>query len=179
MTLKNNRAPFLSNIKGCASFHHHLWIQTGVTIWKWISWVLTSVTLELWPLTLTFCMVLTLAIGYDDGNIVKKAWQMDRQTNGQMVRRTENTIHKAVWSQLKTVLHKLPNHAMLESSLGEENWHFTMSLKTYNVFEYISRIITQNNNIESKEPIARKITNCPLWCYILEQIQYQDAVLPV
>ena len=51
MTLDNNRAPLLSNIKLCASFHHHLWIQTGVTVWKWLSWVLTSVTLtfDLWP----------------------------------------------------------------------------------------------------------------------------------
>ena len=45
MTLKNNRAPLLSNIKLCASFHHHMWIQTGVTVRKWLSWVLNSVTL--------------------------------------------------------------------------------------------------------------------------------------
>ena len=30
MTLKNNRVPLLSNIKLCASFHRHMWIQTGV-----------------------------------------------------------------------------------------------------------------------------------------------------
>ena len=30
MTLKNNRAPLLSIIKLYASFHHHMWIQTGV-----------------------------------------------------------------------------------------------------------------------------------------------------
>ena len=34
MTLKNNRAPLLSNIKLCASFHHHIWIETGVTVRK-------------------------------------------------------------------------------------------------------------------------------------------------
>ena len=45
MTLKNNRAPLLSNIKLCASFHYHMWIQTGVTVQKRLSWVLTSVTL--------------------------------------------------------------------------------------------------------------------------------------
>ena len=33
MTLKNNRAPLLSNIK-LVSFHHHMWIQTGVTVRK-------------------------------------------------------------------------------------------------------------------------------------------------
>ena len=51
MTLKNNRAPLLSNIKLCASFHHHIWIQTGVTVRKRLSLVLTPVTLtfDLWP----------------------------------------------------------------------------------------------------------------------------------
>ena len=48
MTLKNNRAPLLSNIKLYVSFHHHMWIQTGVTVRKrkvgsWPLWP--------WPLT--------------------------------------------------------------------------------------------------------------------------------
>ena len=46
--LKNNRAPLLSNIKLYVSFHHHMWIQTGVTVRKrkvgsWPLWP--------WPLT--------------------------------------------------------------------------------------------------------------------------------
>ena len=45
MTLKNNRAPLLSNIKLYVSFHHHMWIQTGVTVRKLLSWVVTYVTL--------------------------------------------------------------------------------------------------------------------------------------
>ena len=51
MTLKNNRAPLLSIIKLYASSHHHIWIQTGVTVQKRWSWVVTSVTLtfDLWP----------------------------------------------------------------------------------------------------------------------------------
>ena len=49
MTFKNNRAPLLSNIKQYVSFHHHMWIQTGVTVRKRKvgSW-------PLWPWTLTF-----------------------------------------------------------------------------------------------------------------------------
>ena len=45
MTLKNNRAPLICHIKLCASFHRHMWIQTGVTVRKQLNWVLTSVTL--------------------------------------------------------------------------------------------------------------------------------------
>ena len=50
-TLKNNRTPLLSNIKLYASLHHHMWIQTGVTVRKRLSCVVTSVTLtfDLWP----------------------------------------------------------------------------------------------------------------------------------
>ena len=56
MTLKNNRAPLLSNIKLYVSFHHHMWIQTGVTVRKRSIWVkignfLPCVTLKFdgWP----------------------------------------------------------------------------------------------------------------------------------
>ena len=107
MTLKNNRAPLLSNIKLYVLFHHHMWIQTGVTVRKRLSWVVTSVTLnfDLWPWpfpwTLPWSLVITLKISwwYDDGNILKKVWQTERRTNG----RTENIIHRAAWSQLKNL----------------------------------------------------------------------------
>ena len=65
MTLKNKRAPLLSNIKLYASFHHHMWIQTGVTVRKRLSWLVTSVTLtfDLWPWpfawTLRWSLVIT------------------------------------------------------------------------------------------------------------------------
>ena len=64
MTLKNNRAPLLSNIKLCASFHHRMWIQTGVTVRKRLSWVLTSVTLtfDLWPWPFAWTSLLSLVI---------------------------------------------------------------------------------------------------------------------
>ena len=38
---KNNRALLLSNIKPYVSFHHHMSIQTGVTVRKRLSWVVT------------------------------------------------------------------------------------------------------------------------------------------
>ena len=47
MTLKNNRAPLLSNIKLCAAFRSHWWIQTGVTVRKRVNQrVFSRVTLQ-------------------------------------------------------------------------------------------------------------------------------------
>ena len=62
MTLKNNRAPLLCHIKLCASFHHHMWIQTGVTVRKRDK-LGHLCDLDLRPLTLTFCMDITLVNG--------------------------------------------------------------------------------------------------------------------
>ena len=61
---QNNRAPLLSNIKLYSSFHHHMWIQTGVTVRKRLSWVMTSVTLtfDLWPLPFAWTSLLSLVI---------------------------------------------------------------------------------------------------------------------
>ena len=62
MTLKNNRAPLLCYFKLYASFHHHMWIQTGVTVQKQLSCVMNC-DLDLWPMTFTFCMDTTSVIG--------------------------------------------------------------------------------------------------------------------
>ena len=62
MTLKNNKAPLLSNIKLCASFHHHMRIQTGGTVRKRLKWVFNFWHLWPWPLTLIFCMNITSVI---------------------------------------------------------------------------------------------------------------------
>ena len=96
MTLQNNRAPLLSSTKLCASFHHHMWIQTGVTVWKRLSWVLTSVTLtfDLWPWPFAWTSLLSLVITHENFMMIRW-WEhsqkgvTDRQTDG----RTENTIH--------------------------------------------------------------------------------------
>ena len=87
---KNNRAPLLCCFQLCAWFHCHMWIQTGVRVRKRLSWVLTSVTLtfDLWPVPfawtslLTMEKILKISWWYDDGNMVKKVLQMDRQMDG-------------------------------------------------------------------------------------------------
>ena len=83
MTLKNNRAPLLCCLQLCAWFHCHMWIQTGVRVRKRLSWVLTSVTLDLWPLT--FCMDIT----FDNGN---NSWTFhdDTMMGTWWTRRSEN-----------------------------------------------------------------------------------------
>ena len=54
---KNNRTSFLCHFKLCVWFHRHIWIQTGVSVWKRLNWVLTSVTLTFdlspWPFART------------------------------------------------------------------------------------------------------------------------------
>ena len=109
MTLKNNRAPLLSNIKLYASFHHHMWIQTGVTVRKRLSWVVTSVTLtfDLWPWPFAWTLPWSLVITPENFKMIRW-WEhsqkgvTDRRTDRQTDRRTENTICRAAWSQLKT-----------------------------------------------------------------------------
>ena len=110
MTLKNNRAPLLSNIKLCASFHRHMWIQTGVTVRKRLSGVMTSLTLtfNLWPWHFAWTSHLSLVITPEKFRMIR--WwehsekgvtdgQTDRQTDG----RTEKTIHRAAWSEQKNI----------------------------------------------------------------------------
>ena len=105
MTLKNNRAPLLSNIKLCASFHHHMWIQTGVTVRKRLSWVLTSVTLtfDLWPWPFAWTLLWSLVITPENFMMIRW-WEHSEKggTDGQTDGQTDNTICRAAWSQLKT-----------------------------------------------------------------------------
>ena len=58
MALKNNRAPLLCHTKLCASFHYHMWTQTGVTVRTQLNWFFFFYLcdLDLCPLTLTFYM---------------------------------------------------------------------------------------------------------------------------
>ena len=96
MTLKNNRAPFLSIIKLYASFHHHMWVQTGVTVRKRLSWVVTSVTLTFdlwhWPFawTLPWSLVITsenfmMIRWWEHSQKVVTDGQTDRGADGQKI----------------------------------------------------------------------------------------------
>ena len=110
MTLKNNRAPLLSNIKFYASCHHHMWIQTGVTVRKRLSWVVTSVTFtfDLWPWPFAWTLLWSLVITPENFMMIRW-WEhgqkgvTGRQTDGQTDGQTENTICRAAWSQIKII----------------------------------------------------------------------------
>ena len=100
MTLKNNRAPLLSNIKLYVSFHYHIRIQTGVTVRKLLSWVVTSValTFNIWPWPFAWTLPWSLVI-IPENFMMIRWWEYSKK---RCDRRTENTIHRAPWSQLKT-----------------------------------------------------------------------------
>ena len=93
---KTNRAPLLNNIKLYASFHHHMWIQTAVTVRKRLSWGMTSVTLtfDLWLWPFAWTSLLSLVITPENFMMIR--WEehsdkgvTDRQTDGQRDRRTD------------------------------------------------------------------------------------------
>ena len=65
--------------------------------------------LDLWPLTLTFCMDVSFVTGnnswkfHDDMMMGTQSKRCDRRTDRQTDGRTDWTIHRAAWSQLKTI----------------------------------------------------------------------------
>ena len=149
MTFKNNRAPLLSIVKLYASFHHHMWIQTGVTVRKRLSWVVTSVTLtfDLWPWPFAWTSLLSLVITPENFMMIRW-WEhsqkgvtdrrTDGQTDGQTDGRTDWTIHRAAWSQLKIkghlsyaastfVHHFIANE---EFKLELQSWNFQFGSKS-------------------------------------------------
>ena len=93
MTLKNDRAPLLSNIKLYASFHHHMWIETGVTVRKRLSWVVTSVTLtfDLWPWPFAWTLLWSLVITPENFMMIQW-WEHSQKgvTDRQTDRRAKN-----------------------------------------------------------------------------------------
>ena len=107
MTLKNNRALHLCCFQLCAWFHCHMWIQTGVKSPETTKLGVDLCDLDRWPLTLTFCMDITFDHGnnswkFHDDTMMGTWWKRcDRRTD----RRTDWTIHRAAWSQLKTIGH--------------------------------------------------------------------------
>ena len=83
---QNNRAPLLCHCKLCASFHSHMWIQTGVTVQKRPNWgkiCFDLYDLDLCHLTFTLCMAITfvnMMMRWQEH--CEKVWETDGQTDG-------------------------------------------------------------------------------------------------
>ena len=100
MTLKNYRAPLLCYIKLCASFHHHMWIQTGVT--AKLGFDLCGLDLDLWPWPFAWASLLSMVTISE--NFMMIQWQEHCEkgvTDGRTGRRMEKSVLRAAWSQLK------------------------------------------------------------------------------
>ena len=133
MTLKNNRAPLLSNIKPYISFHHHMSIQTGVTVRKRLSWFVTSVTLtfDLWPWHFAWTLPWSVVITPENFMMIRW-WEhsqkgvTDRRTDGQTDRQ------KIPFIELLGRSKKWLNYLMLEVRTAILCWRFLLlSLTTF------------------------------------------------
>ena len=129
MTLKNNRAPLSSNIKLCVSFHHHMWIQTGVTALKRLSWVVTSVTLsfDLWPWPFAWTLPWSLLI-IPENFMMIRWWEHSQTgvTDGQMDRKYHSSSCLVAAKNPKNVKDKANSMHMFSTS--------NVMVKSYTVF---------------------------------------------
>ena len=129
---KKPRAPLLSNIKLCASFHYHMLIQTGVTVRKPLSWE-TAKLGPLWPWPLTSDLDILHGPHFLPSVITPENFTMirwgeysekavtDRQTDRQTDRLD---IHRADWSQLKL------NIKSYKEGGADELW-YSMSMQMF------------------------------------------------
>ena len=91
LILKNkgkNNAPLPCYFQLFVSFRSHLWIHIGVTVRKWPNWGKICLDLDLWPLTLTFCIHITPDIGNYSWKYYKNG-RCDRRTDRSMDKRTD------------------------------------------------------------------------------------------
>ena len=94
--LKKQWVPLRSKVKLFASFHHHMWTQTGLMVQKRLSWVLTSVTstFDLWPWPFAKTSLLSLVLTPENFMMIRW-WEhsqkgvTDGQSDGQTDRQTE------------------------------------------------------------------------------------------
>ena len=112
--------------------------------------------LELWPLTLTFCMDITLVIGnnsrkfHDDtmmGTLSKRCY---RQTDRQTDRQTEIAILKPAWSQLKTIfqIEMYCIQCFLAATKQLYKWYFPsvcLSVRLSHFFDYVPIFVSSWN----------------------------------
>ena len=123
--LEKNRAPLPCYFKLCASFHSHWWVRTRVTVRKRPNQGKNCFDLrdvELWPLTMNFCMDITFVNGNNSWNFMMIRWQehcekgvTDGRTDRRTDRQMERSVLRAAWSQLKMIIKRM--HYILDTHL--------------------------------------------------------------
>ena len=94
MTLKDNRAP-LSYMKLCASFHHHMWIQTGVTVRKRLNGH-DLCNLDLWPWPFAWTSLMSLVTTPENFMMIRWEEYCEKGVTGRRTdRQTEITALKS------------------------------------------------------------------------------------
>ena len=88
----------ISIIKLYASFHHHMWIQTRVTVRIRLSWVLTSVTLtfDLWPWPFAWTSLLSLVITPENFMMIRWWEHGEKRCDGRTDRRTDRRTEPVI-----------------------------------------------------------------------------------
>ena len=165
MTLKINRAPLQSNIKLCASFHHHKWILTGVTVRKRLSWVMTFVTLtfDLWPWPFAWPSLLSLVMT-PEHLVMIRWWEHSQKgvTDGQTDRRTEPFI-ELLGRSWKLDKHLLIGYEVLSSLFRRRNGESQEErdlLKCGQIITWIKLIWKIKNNFFIKKITRKCLTMC-------------------
>ena len=108
MTLKHNRASLLSNIKLCASFHHHLWSR--VMVRRRLSWVLTSMilTFDLWPWHFAWTSPWSLIITLENFMMIRW-WEHSEQGKSEGFESCDWPIvrKRPIWVKIGDVLYRM------------------------------------------------------------------------
>ena len=94
----------LSDLKLCASLHHHMWIQTGIKVRKRLNTILTFATLtfDLWPFAWTSLLSVVIT---PENFMMIRCWEhgekgeTDRRTGRWTDRHADGTILRAASSQ--------------------------------------------------------------------------------
>ena len=166
MTLKNNRAPLLSNIKLCASFQHHMWIQTGVTVRKRLNGVMTSVTL-------TFCMDIRSVKGnnswkfQDDTMTRTLSKRCDGRTVGRMDRQKEGGQDTSACKISGHSLHAFYGYCREPQIWPVSMWHQTKeNQQTMTIILSVLKVVKIHQHVKIQAiPSMRSPANAlkPLW----------------
>ena len=154
-----------------------MWIQTGVTVRKRLSWVMTSVTLtfDLWPCPFAWTSFVSLVITSENSMVIQW-WEhsqkgvMDRETD----RQTEWAIHRAALVAVKKGLGLgIEGYCQYNWNLGSlKNAHINFTWKS------VANLVVPPSHVSftySCLPTSR--IDYILWRYICIQVLHHEINL--